>query len=238
MKQSADLPGLRLFGSSTGDGETPPEIIPPANEGATAPAGEEAASDAGKNRSEARQKFRALMEGEYKQEFTAYFNEVFAKRFKEQKGLLEELNLARAVVDAAAARYGVSEVGKLPDAIRADSAVTASTEATAKEPTEETTVTEPVAAPANAAVPAATEKTESAAELDRRIRETVERAVADARAETERALTETILARGIRPAENALSPLDSGSRTGVSRLTRAERAAVALRAAQGERIEL
>ena len=85
---------------------------------------------------------------------------------------------------------------------------------------------------------AATGKHESGEELDRRIREAVERAVTATRAETERALTETILARGIRPAENALSSLDSISRTGVSRLTRAERAAVALRAAKGERIEL
>lgn len=240
MKQFADLPGLRLFGSSTGDGETPPEIIPPAREGALAPTGEEEASDAGKNRTETRQKFRALMEGEYKQEFTAYFNEVFAKRFKEQKGLLEELRLARNVVDAAAARYGVSDVGKLPDAIRADSAEKAPTAATAEEPTEETRVamSEETTATAMSEPTAATGKPESEEELDRRIREAVERAVETTRAETERALTETILARGIRPAENALSPLDSVSRTGVSRLTRAERAAVALRAAKGERIEL
>ena len=234
MKKFADLRGLRLFGSPTGDEETLPEVIPPER------TGEEEASDAGKDRTETRQKFRALMEGEYKQEFTAYFNEVFAKRFKEQKGLLEELRLARAVVEAATERYGVSEVGKLPDAIRADSAGSAPTEATAKGPIEETAVA--AVAGTGAVCPgqasAAAGEKESTGELDRRIREAVEKAVADARAETERALTETILARGIRPAENALSPLDSASRTGVSRLTRAERAAVALRAAKGERIEL
>lgn len=238
MKKLADLPGLRLFGSPTGDGESVPEVIPPEKEGASAPSGEEEASAAGKNQNETRQRFRALMEGEYKQEFTAYFNEVFARRFKEQKGLSEELRLARTVVDAAAKRYGVSEIGKLLDAIRADSAETAPTAATAENPTG--------GAPGEAkgdrtapAMPEAAEDGKEAAELlDRRIREAVESAVEKARADTERALTQTILARGMRPTESALSPLNSASRTGASRLTRAERAAVALRAAKGERIEL
>ena len=232
MKKVADLRGLRLFGSPTGDEETIPEVIPPEKSGAVAPSGEEEASAAGKNESETRQKFRALMEGEYKKEFTAYFNEVFAKRFKEQKGQEEELRLARTVVEAAAKRYGVSEVGQLLNAIRADSAASAPTAAATERPTE-TSGEKPAAETAVKVADA-----EPGGMLDKRIREAVEKAVADARAETERELTQTFLARGIRPAENALSALPSAAHTGASRLTRAERAAVALRAAKGERIEL
>ena len=231
MKKVADLRGLRLFGSPTGDEKPIPEVIPPEGNGAAAPSGEEEASAAGKNETETRQKFRALMEGEYKKEFTAYFNEVFAKRFKEQKGQEEELRLARTVVEAAAKRYGVSEVGQLLNAIRADSAVSAPTEAATERPTENS-------GGKPAAGPAVKAEAEPGGMLDKRIREAVEKAVADARAKTERELTQTFLARGIRPAENALSALPSAAHTGASRLTRAERAAVALRAAKGERIEL
>lgn len=233
MKKVADLRGLRLFGDPTGDEVSFPEVIPPEKNGAVAPSGEEEASAAGKKESETRQKFRALMEGEYKQEFTAYFNEVFARRFKEQKGQMEELRLARTVVEAAAKRYGVSEIGQLLNTIRADSAVSAPTAATTEGPTDKPSEKNTV----DIAAGEAAEKT-GAAELDRRIREAVERAVADTRAQTERELTQTYLARGFRPSENALSALQSTAHTGASRLTRAERAAVALRAAMGERIEL
>ena len=232
MKKVADLRGVRLFGGPTGDEVSFPEVIPPEKNGAAAPSGEEEASAAGKNESETRQKFRALMEGEYKKEFTAYFNEVFAKRFKEQKGLEEELRLARTVVETAAKRYGVSEVGELLNAIRADSAVSAPTAAATEQPTKKP-------GEKNAGETAVkTADAEPDGMLDRRIREAVEKAAADARAKAERELTQTFLARGIRPAENALSVLPSAAHTGASRLTRAERAAVALRAAKGERIEL
>lgn len=231
MKKVADLRGLRLFGSPTGDERSIPEVIPPEKNGAIAPSGEEEASAAGKKETETRQKFRALMEGEYKKEFTAYFNEVFAKRFKEQKGQEEELRLARTVVEAVAKRYGVSEVGQLLNAIRADSAESAPTAAATERPTENS-------GEKPAAETAVKADTEPGGMLDKRIREAVEKAVADARAKTERELTQTFLARGIRPAENALSAFPSAAHTGASRLTRAERAAVALRAAKGERIEL
>lgn len=155
------------------------------------------------------------MEGEFKEEFTAYFNETFNRRFKEQKGLMEELRLARAVVDAAKARYGTERIEKLPDVIRADIAETAPTEAT------------PVSRD-----PAGQERET----LDVRIREEVAKAVASARVETERAVMETIRARGMRPSENALSAHQSGRGGELSHLTRAERAEVALRAAKGERI--
>lgn len=155
------------------------------------------------------------MEGEFKEEFTAYFNETFNRRFKEQKGLMEELRLARAVVDAAKARYGTEEIGKLPDVIRADIADTASAEATA------------------VSRDSAGREEET---LDVRVREEVAKAVASARLQTERAVMETIRARGLRPAENALSAFSSGSRGKMSHLTRAERAEVAMRAAKGEHI--
>lgn len=186
-----------------------PDAVPPEQ------AGDVDASDAGKNREETRKRFRDLMEGEFKEEFTAYFNETFNRRFKEQKGVMEELRLARAVVEAARARYGVETVEQLPKVILADTARTSPIEekATSRE-----------------ADPAELET------LDVRIQEEVEKAVACARAQTERAVMETIRARGLRPSENALSALPSGRGSESSHLTRAERAEVALRAAKGERI--
>ena len=84
MKKVADLRGLRLFGDPTGDEVSFPEVIPPEKSGAVAPSGEEEASAAGKKESETRQKFRALMEGEYKQELppisTRYLPDVSRSR--------------------------------------------------------------------------------------------------------------------------------------------------------------
>lgn len=209
MKRFAN-PGLFLFGEPQRDEETgTPDPVPPAQTGETG------TSDAGKNKEETRKRFRDLMEGEFKEEFTAYFNETFNRRFKEQKGIMEELALARAVVEAAKARYGTDSVEQLPGAIRADIAVTAPTEAKAVSREADTAERET---------------------LDVRIREEVAKAVASARAETERAVMETIRARGLRPTENALSALPSGRGSERSHLTRAERAEVALRAAKGEHI--
>lgn len=60
-----------------------------------------------------RERFRALMEGEYKDLFTAYFQETFNRRFKEQKGKMEELERYRAVVEAAASTYGTTDTEAL-----------------------------------------------------------------------------------------------------------------------------
>lgn len=64
--------------------------------------------------------FRALMEGEYKDLFTAYFQETFNRRFKEHKGMKEELDRARAVMAAVAERYGTTDDAALLAAIRVE----------------------------------------------------------------------------------------------------------------------
>ena len=45
--------------------------------------------------------FRALIEGEYKDLFTAYFQETFNRRFKEYKQIKAELECARSISQAA-----------------------------------------------------------------------------------------------------------------------------------------
>ena len=210
MEGFANHIDLLLFGGA-GDESIPSDVIPPTNE-----TGEENTSVAGESHETEKKSFREMVEGEYKEEFTAYFNEIFNRRFKEQKGLMEELRLARAVVEAAKARYGTEEIGALPEVIRADRAESrASAEATAERKRE----------------------TETRAESLDVQKEKLERALTRARLETERAMMETIRARGLRPSENALSATRSErSLSGSSHLTRAERAEVALRAAMGERI--
>lgn len=165
--------------------------------------------------------FRKMMEGEYKDLFTAYFQETFNKRFKEQKGMEEELKNARRIVDAAAARFGVRDTAALCEALRAETEKTASAE--------------------SAAQPAAPEKAEATAptdELQRAIDQAVAGAVERARLETERAVMASIRARGARPTEAALAP-GTGAPIGhgASHLSRAQRAEMARRAAKGERIE-
>lgn len=66
------------------------------------------------------EQFRALMEGEYKDLFTAYFQETFNRRFKEHKTIKAELEGARAVCEAAALHFGVQEPEKLLEVIRAE----------------------------------------------------------------------------------------------------------------------
>ena len=80
------------------------------------------APDAGEQQtSETREKrFRELMEGEYKDLFTAYFQETFNRRFKLQKGMQEELQRARNVIEAAAQRFGTRDERELVAAIRAE----------------------------------------------------------------------------------------------------------------------
>ena len=64
--------------------------------------------------------FRALMEGEYKDLFTAYFQETFNRRFKEHKEIKAELERTRAVVQAAAQYFHTSDRDELLAALRVD----------------------------------------------------------------------------------------------------------------------
>ena len=82
---------LTLFeGTAVGGNELPELTLRATKETGEAAA---AAPDAGE-RGEAKgreQVFRELMEGEYKDLFTAYFQETFNRRFKEQKEMLKAL---------------------------------------------------------------------------------------------------------------------------------------------------
>jgi hypothetical protein len=164
-------------------------------------------SEKAKQRSE---EFRALMEGEYKDLFTAYFQETFNRRFKEQKEMKEQLSSARAVADAAAKCFGVSGEDLLL-ALRTEYERRNASASTTKEP--------PIDKQA----------------LEKQLRTAIE----SARAETEKRLLASIRARGMRPTESALG-VSSGNalRRDASQLSRAQRAEVARRAAKGERIKL
>lgn len=73
----------------------------------------------------------------------------------------------------------------------------------------------------------------------RHMDELMSRAVAEARADTERLVTETIRAKGARPDENGVQS-DAGyiAKVDVSKLTREQRRELAEKAMRGERIEL
>ena len=167
----------------------------------------ESASVAGEQANTSREKaFRALMEGEYKDLFTAYFQQTFNRRFKEHKEIKTELESARAVLDAVKERYGELSGEELLDAIRAE------------------TVSKNAPTEAKNALP---EKDEATSALD------AQRVYAEAEA---RVLAH-IRARGLRPAENGVSKnYTCVNVTGA--LTRKERAEIARRAVNGERIEL
>ena len=90
----------------------------------------QAAPDAGAQEKKERERaFRALIEGEYKEHFTAYFQETFNRRFKEHKQIKAELERAREIADAASERFGIRGHEELLQAIRADKAQQAPTEA-------------------------------------------------------------------------------------------------------------
>ena len=166
--------------------------------------GQEGAPAAGEQKEASREEaFRALMEGEYKDLFTAYFQQAFNRRFKEHKQIKEELEATRPVLQAVRDRFDGVTGEALLDAIRAETVLkNAPTEA--KENTS----------------PAPMQSVESA------------------RAEAERRVLENIRARGLRPAENAVFSTSEAPQYRGGAMTRAERAEMARRAANGERIEL
>ena len=203
---------LSLFGESDMGGFDGPDLTQQA-------AGDMEAPDAGENRDERRkQAFKSMMEGEYKDLFQSFFQETFNRRFKEQRGMMEELERARDVIAAATAHYGTSDERELAAAIRAEKERRASADRTTAAPDPGETV--------------------SRAVMEERISEAVKEAVLRVRKETEQAVTDSIRARGLRPAESALAP-GAGARSlgNAARLSRADRAEMARRAAKGERIE-
>lgn len=167
----------------------------------------ESAPAAGEQANTSREKaFRALMEGEYKDLFTAYFQETFNRRFKEHKQIRAELESAKAVLNAVKECYGSCSQEELLNAIRAETGFkNAPTEAQKPLP----------------------EKSDNAPVQD------MERV----RAEAEMRVIAHIRARGLRPAENGLCQ-NAGTVGAAARLTREERAEMARRAANGERITL
>lgn len=203
---------LSLFGEDNMGGQDMPELTPQAT-------GDRSIPDAGeKSEDERKEAFRSMMEGEYKDLFQSFFQETFNRRFKEQKGMLEELKRARDVIAAAREHYGMTDEGELAAAIRAEKRSEAPADAAEAMPDSGEMVSRTV--------------------MEERISEAVKAAVLQARKETEQAVTDNIRARGMRPIESALAP-GGGARglRGASRLSRAERADMARRAARGERIE-
>ena len=207
MKQTKHWDLLTVFGEQV-EGEESLSVHAPQTE----ETGAEATLAAGeKNTDEARERaFRALMDGEYKDLFTAYFQETFNRRFKERKKESEELARARECLGAAAEFFGV-EQGELAEVLRAENErKRASAEATVKAPT-------------------AAEKQAS---------KEAETAIALAREDAERTLLASIRARGLRPSEAALGATGTAAlAAGVTSLSREQRAEVARRAAKGERIK-
>ncbi len=203
---------LHLFGEDAeGASTVPPAPTPQATEetGDTAKSSDPAAgeSERAKRRSE---DFRALMEGEYKDLFTAYFQETFNRRFKEQKEMKEQLLHARAVADAAAECFGATGEDLLA-ALRTEHE---RRNASADTPREDPAKQEALQAQLRAALDAA-------------------------RTETEARVLSGIRARGIRPVESALSETQGNAlRCDAAHLSREQRAEVARRAAKGERIKL
>lgn len=217
MKKHNNWELLRLFGADS-LGETQEQSAPTPQTTNTGDTAETCTPAAGESKEEKprAEDFRALMEGAYKDHFTAYFQETFNRRFKEQKEMKAELERANALIDAAAAHFGVAREA-LSDTIRAEN--------------------EKKRASADGAgdnIPP-TPKEERADEET--VKKAVAMAVAAAKAETERALLADIRARGLRPAESALSEGHGDALRGQGgRLSKAQRAEVARRAAKGERI--
>ncbi|MBR6727281.1 MAG: hypothetical protein IKM08_03730 [Clostridia bacterium] len=212
MKENKNWDFLRLFGAED-EGETqemPVHTLQAEEPGeaadSTPVAGESTEPEAREER------FRALMEGEYKDLFTAYFQETFNRRFREQKEIKEELEKSRTLVRAAAEHFGVEE-HELLAAIRAEDGKK------------------------NASAASAVKSSDSAEEKP--IEQILSEAVENARRETEQRLLAAIRARGLRPAESAPGGI-SGSALGgeAGKMSRAQRAELARRAAEGERILL
>ena len=200
---------LHLFG---GEAEGGNELSDPTPQTQTGDI-EASAPDAGgtETERERQQRFRALMEGEYKDLFTAYFQETFNRRFRDRKEMKEAFEQSRATLRETAAYLGVSEE-ELPRFVREEREKKA----------------------ANAAPATVQEGSDLRAEIERAVAE----ALGAARGEMEKEILGSIRVRGLRPGEGALSDGGGDALTRrVGSLSRAERAELARRAAKGEEIK-
>ena len=119
MKKAKQWELLRLFGEEL-EGEATEMSVHAPQTAVTGDMEESAPAAGGTETKEGREEeFRALMEGEYKDLFTAYFQETFNRRFRERKEEIEELARAKKVLQAAAEYFGVGD-DELMDAIRAE----------------------------------------------------------------------------------------------------------------------
>ena len=212
MKNSQRWDLLCLFGTAREGGEESTPVHTPQaidsgeiQEQAALAAGEPTAKKPTK------EEFRALMEGEYKELFTAYFQETFNRRFKEQREMKEELEHARSILAATAAHFGVP-VEELGEVIRTENE---RKQASAK----------------------MTENSNERAAFEEELRAAVESTAEKSRAEAERAVLAAIRERQLRPVESALTAgAGRAVSPGSAHLSRAQRADVARRAAKGEHI--
>ena len=94
-----------------------------------APVGQESAPAAGEQAERTPEQraadFRALISGEYKDEYTKETQSLINRRFRETKGLQEQLSAHQGLIDLLSSRYGVEDgdVSKLQAAIEADDAL-------------------------------------------------------------------------------------------------------------------
>lgn len=80
------------------------------------------AGDQGKTPEQREQEFQALIKGEYKDIYTKQTQEMINRRFKETRGLQEQLEAHRPLLDLLSSRYGITDgdVSKLQAAVEAD----------------------------------------------------------------------------------------------------------------------
>ncbi|MBE6691306.1 MAG: hypothetical protein E7590_08550 [Ruminococcaceae bacterium] len=200
---------LSIFGEAAEGGNEASDPTPQTETGENEEA--PAAGEANTAR-ERQERFRAMMEGEYKDLFTAYFQETFNRRFREQKEMKEEFEKNRATIQAAADYFGV-QAAELPQRIRE-------------------------AGEARAAQESAAAASATGERMHAEIAQAVAEAMRAARGELEQQILGDIRARGLRPGEGALSDGSGDAlRRRAGSLSRAERAELARRAAKGEEIK-
>ena len=66
--------------------------------------------------------FKELANGEYKDEFTSYFQETFDKRFKDTKAIKEQLDAYKPIADLLSDKYGITDGDpkKIAEAVQGD----------------------------------------------------------------------------------------------------------------------
>lgn len=96
-----------VSGESAGGGQTIPTAAAAEN---TPPAAGEEQNQGTENTAEAKRKaFRALIEGEYREQYQEVFQNAFNRRFRENKGMESRLAAQQPVLELLSRRYGVPE---------------------------------------------------------------------------------------------------------------------------------